>query len=677
MNHRRIILLITALAILFQINLLYAEETHLYKIDLSINSNTTALVDAGIFPLSAIPNDHALAELTEQQMTRVIRMGYAVDYLAESLQDFRTSDETDEFQTYSSMTAQLQTWSLENADIAILYDLATTPDNHQVWAMKVSDNPLLEEDEPVCYFVGCHHGDEKISAEVPMYFLGYIFDNYGINPDVTYWVDNREIWVIPMHNPDGFEITSRNNANNVDLNRNYSFHWGESAWYYGPYPFSEVETQAVRDLNLQHHFTTSQSYHCAGELILYPFAWDANHPTPDDAIYQEITTAMSLTAGYVPLQSGNLYPHGGEHNDYLYAEQGVIAVTTELEGLWGSPPDREIERVCLDNLPNDLYLLERAGGAQITGVVTDASTGDPLVAECEILEVWDPVEIYPRYSEPEFGRYRHLLVPGTYTLEVLKSGYISQTIDNITVVAGQPTVIDVQLQFVGYPAVVITMEPVNPPIYIPATGGTFEFEMNLANVSGIAQTADVWIDVTLPGGSSYGPLALREDINMPSGYNVFRTLSQYVPLPAPEGQYTMNAYVGNYGISEIWDEAHFNFMKVCCDGESISCFPQVSGFDLDETKSENTPASYNFFINAFPNPFNPTTAISYQLSAFIYVNLTVYDIQGREVAKLVNGWQNAGRHEVTFNASNLSSGIYIYCLITDGYSASSKMVLMK
>jgi hypothetical protein len=69
--------------------------------------------------------------------------------------------------------------------------------------------------------------------------------------------------------------------------------------------------------------------------------------------------------------------------------------------------------------------------------------------------------------------------------------------------------------------------------------------------------------------------------------------------------------------------------------------------------------------------------ISYQLPVVSQVNLSVYDPAGRKVAELVNGWRNAGRHEVNFDGTNLASGVYIYRLTAGTFTASGKMVLMK
>ncbi len=88
------------------------------------------------------------------------------------------------------------------------------------------------------------------------------------------------------------------------------------------------------------------------------------------------------------------------------------------------------------------------------------------------------------------------------------------------------------------------------------------------------------------------------------------------------------------------------------------------------------PKSYGISQN-YPNPFNPTTVINYQLPVSSYVILKVYDILGREVATLVNGWQNAGYYNATLNAVNLPSGVYIYRLQFASGQISKKMVILK
>ncbi|MFH1196790.1 MAG: FISUMP domain-containing protein [bacterium] len=79
----------------------------------------------------------------------------------------------------------------------------------------------------------------------------------------------------------------------------------------------------------------------------------------------------------------------------------------------------------------------------------------------------------------------------------------------------------------------------------------------------------------------------------------------------------------------------------------------------------------------FPNPFNPATVITYQLAVFSAVQIKVFDLLGQEVVTLVNDWQNPGLYSIEFDGSNLGSGIYIYRLISNNFTASRKMLLLK
>jgi hypothetical protein len=79
----------------------------------------------------------------------------------------------------------------------------------------------------------------------------------------------------------------------------------------------------------------------------------------------------------------------------------------------------------------------------------------------------------------------------------------------------------------------------------------------------------------------------------------------------------------------------------------------------------------------FPNPFNPTTVINYQLLANTLVTLKIYDVLGRLVKTLVEERQTAGPHSVTFNASTLSSGVYLYRLTAGSFVNTKKLILIK
>jgi len=90
----------------------------------------------------------------------------------------------------------------------------------------------------------------------------------------------------------------------------------------------------------------------------------------------------------------------------------------------------------------------------------------------------------------------------------------------------------------------------------------------------------------------------------------------------------------------------------------------------------NLPESFTLFQN-YPNPFNPTTSIRYSVLSSTYVNLTVYNVLGQEIQTLVNEEKYPGMYEVVFDASHLSSGMYLYRLTIGQYTETKKMILQK
>ena len=226
--------------------------------------------------------------------------------------------------------------------------------------------------------------------------------------------------------------------------------------------------------------------------------------------------------------------------------------------------------------------------------------------------------------------------------------------------------------------ITVTMTPENPPINIPANGGSFNFNIAVANLEGAPASCDVWTMATLPNGSEYGPI-INTSLNMPTGFSGNRDRTQAVPASAPAGAYTYDAYVGNFP-NNIWDEDHFPFTKSAADdGGTI-----VQGWGVrftdnsgdDEFLTSVTPAEFRLSQN-YPNPFNPVTTIDFYLSNPAEVELTVFNIMGEEIGKIYAGFLSEGDHSFDFRGDNLTSGIYFYKLTADGFIDLKKMILLK
>ena len=227
------------------------------------------------------------------------------------------------------------------------------------------------------------------------------------------------------------------------------------------------------------------------------------------------------------------------------------------------------------------------------------------------------------------------------------------------------------------PNVTINLTPINPPIQIPAAGGSFNFDVDVINGETTPQTFDAWIMVQLPNMTWFGPVLGPISLTLSGSVTLTRTRTQSVPASAPAGSYTYEGRVGDYP-GTIWDSDSFPFTKLASGDASAPVFEWTnSGQSFEVAPISVTPSAQVALRGAIPNPFNPTTAISYALPQAGHVTLMVYDLSGREVATVVNGWRDAGSHQVTFDGSALASGVYVYRLTANGQTSSAKMILMK
>jgi len=228
------------------------------------------------------------------------------------------------------------------------------------------------------------------------------------------------------------------------------------------------------------------------------------------------------------------------------------------------------------------------------------------------------------------------------------------------------------------PELEVTMVPVVYPIQIPASGGSFDFYAFITNNGATSAEFDAWVNLVDPLGITSDPLMGPVTISLSGGETRGWFRTQNIAGTAMAGVYQ---YVGNVGMypDMVYDSDQFEFEKMTTgDGPWMDNWDNYGDpFGIEEiAASETVPIKYAIY-DAYPNPFNPTTTIGFSLPEAGKVTLAVYDLQGRIVAKLVNGYRNAGVHQVTFDGTGLASGVYIYNLHAGDFSANGKMIMMK
>jgi carboxypeptidase T len=294
--------------------------------------------------------------------------------------------------TYSEMITLMDEIHAEYPNLTTArYSIGTSIEGRTLWAMKISDNPNIDEDEPEVGFDGVHHAREPITVNVLIETMRLLLDNYGVDPEITFLVNNREIYFVPVVNPDGYVYNEqtypsgggmwRKNRHapvggcyGVDLNRNYPYMWGGDGssgdpcdeTYRGTSGGSEPEIAALMSFINDREMVTYDTFHSVAGQVLFPWCYTTAH-TPDDAKFRGIAQTLAGMAGYDYGQPPEiLYVCSGVSMDWLYGEQllkpKIFGFSTEVGGSGFWPTDAEVAGLVAENLPKNLYLLKIAAG---------------------------------------------------------------------------------------------------------------------------------------------------------------------------------------------------------------------------------------------------------------------------------------------------------------------------
>ena len=226
-----------------------------------------------------------------------------------------------QYRTLAEIEQELQNIASSYPNITSLYSIGTTYEGRDIWCLEISDNPGVDEGEPGVFYMGLHHAREWPTVEICLYIAKNLTSNYGSDPTITNLINNRRLWLVTCVNPDGYYFCHDQghdwrknrhfftdfNQYGVDLNRNYGGSCNGDAWgswgslgpaslshnaaislYCGPFPLSELETQAIRNVFLENDISATITWHTHGELVLWPWSYSKNTVTPDDTYMAQV-----------------------------------------------------------------------------------------------------------------------------------------------------------------------------------------------------------------------------------------------------------------------------------------------------------------------------------------------------------------------------------------------------
>ena len=362
--------------------------------------------------------------------------------------------EWDAYPTYDAYVNMMTQFAIDYPGICRIVNIGSTVQGRQILFAVISDSVQFQQAEPKVMYTSSMHGDETTGYVLLLRLIHTLLSGYGTNAQFTQLINNTEIWINPLHNPDGTYRSGnstvngaiRGNANNIDLNRNYP-----GTDFYGN-PNLQPEIINFMNASGQNYWRLSANFHGGTEVVNYP--WDCwVRLAADDAWWIRVSRKFADTVHtYAPANYMNEYVNGitngyawyyvhSSRQDYQNYYRHGREVTIEISDTKLLPPAQ---------LPAHWEYLYRSliGYLEqvhfgIKGQVTDSLTNLPLKAKISISGFdMDSSEVY---SDSLFGMYYRMIIAGNYNLTFSAPGYYSKTVQNVASVNDQATVLNVKL----------------------------------------------------------------------------------------------------------------------------------------------------------------------------------------------------------------------------------------
>jgi len=299
----------------------------------------------------------------------------------DSPQARRPGDFFSEYRRFEAIDGYLDRLDAVQPDLTQIEPLGTSVEGRPIRALRISNAAL---DAPAYVINGGQHAREWISVATTTCIADRLVRGYGSNAEITALLDEMQVYVVPVVNPDGYEYTwdrdrywrkNRRDEHGVDLNRNFPVAFGRkgssdqpaSPIYRGTHPFSEPESQALRGLLRRVPVSLHIDYHSFSQLVLHPWSHTAE-PAADRgrlaALADAMASAIYATHGkrYKVIDGAKLYPASGTLMDWVYGEREAASFVVELRPARGDGfvlPPEQIVPTCEESLAATLALARR------------------------------------------------------------------------------------------------------------------------------------------------------------------------------------------------------------------------------------------------------------------------------------------------------------------------------
>lgn len=408
MNDVRRTLLLTALAILCHTiaparelsdsDRTFLRKNILVRLELTSQSTLQTAFARNVYILDDHPSlraGYVTALVSREELDSLEADGYDLTVLEDDWYGSRAQKSPQSmggFLTWSEITMFLDSLHAAYPGItSAKFSLGWTHEAREMWAMKISDNPELDESEPEILFDALTHPNEPLGGAVVLETMRQLAFNYGSDTFLTRLVNEREIYFVPVVNPDGYVYNEtiapmgggewRKNRNptfapvfGVDINRNYDDHWGlddvgsspdpSHSRYRGESPASEPEVQNMQAFIDSRQFVFQVSFHSYGDKILWPPGFDDYSYTPDQPLYLAIGDSLVKHNGYLAQPSWLMYLVNGGSADWGYyaaTHPKVYSLYVEVgapEDVWPADPETRIPEIVAENLGPNIAIID-------------------------------------------------------------------------------------------------------------------------------------------------------------------------------------------------------------------------------------------------------------------------------------------------------------------------------